>query len=338
VAWLRSPARLAFIGFVLLAGFVAILFVAPSNSTYIVLPDRVRAVDPLVEVGGGNDAEGPGGIFLVNVVVRRATLLERLLPAIHDGADIVPAEEVNPTGVSEEARRQANLREMTRSQQVAAAVALRAFGDRVTIREVGVRIDAVLPGRPAQGKLLEADIVVFADGRRVRSPEQLRDVLLSHRPGDEVRLRVRRGRRTLTVRVGTAPDPRDPTRAIMGVIIDQAADIELPRTVSIDTGGIGGPSAGLAFALDLLEELGRDVDHGRRVAVTGALRLDGRVVPVGGVKQKTIAVGRAGIGVFVVPAGENAVEARANADGVRVVPVRTFQQALQQLATITSGA
>jgi Lon-like protease len=124
---------------------------------------------------------------------------------------------------------------------------------------------------------------------------------------------------------------------MIGVIISQAADIQLPVNVKIDTDNVGGPSAGLAFALDLLEELGRDVDQGNRIAVTGALELDGTVGEVGGLKQKTIGVERAGIKVFLVPAGENAAEARRYADGIRIVPVTSFQQALRSLATLPSA-
>jgi PDZ domain-containing protein len=84
----------------------------------------------------------------------------------------------------------------------------------------------------------------------------------------------------------------------------------------------------------VLEELGRDVDDGMRVAVTGELELDGDVEPVGGLKQKTIGAKRSGVDVFLVPAGENAAEARRYAEGIRIVPVRNFQQALRALATL----
>jgi PDZ domain-containing protein len=122
---------------------------------------------------------------------------------------------------------------------------------------------------------------------------------------------------------------------VIGVIVTQNARIELPLSVSINAGSVGGPSAGLAFALDVLEQLGRDVDHGRRVAATGEIELDGSVQPIGGVKQKTIGVRKTGIRVFLVPAGENASEARRYADGLRIVPVKNFQQALRALATLS---
>jgi PDZ domain-containing protein len=134
--------------------------------------------------------------------------------------------------------------------------------------------------------------------------------------------------------VATTADPHRPRRPIVGIFVGQAATVQLPLSVKIDTGDVGGPSAGLAFALDILEQLGRDVDHGRRIAATGQIDFDGAIEPIGGVEQKTIGVRRAGIHVFLVPAGENAAEARKYAHGLRIVPVKSFQQALRALATL----
>ncbi|MBD0329492.1 MAG: PDZ domain-containing protein [Thermoleophilia bacterium] len=333
MAWLRSPVRLAAAALVVTALAAAALLLTPAGEVYIVLPDRARPVDPLIEIAD-LDAEGQSRIYFVNVVVRRATLLERWVPAIRDGADVVPAHAINPAGVSEAERRRRSLREMSRSQRIAAAVALRELGDDVRVTRTGARVEALMPGRPAAAKLRAGDVLLAVDGERVTTPEQLRGAIGRRRPGDSVTLRLRRGTRTLSVRVRLAENPREAGRAIIGVLVAQEADIDLPRRVEIDSGGIGGPSAGLAFALGLLEELGRDVDQGRRIAVTGALDLDGNVVSVGGVKQKTIGVREAGIDIFVVPAGENAAEARANADGVRIIPAKSFQQTLQTLATL----
>ena len=86
-------------------------------------------------------------------------------------------------------------------------------------------------------------------------------------------------------------------------------------TVRIDAGNVGGPSAGLAFALEVMEELGRDVVHGHRVAATGEIFPDGSVGPIGGIKQKTIGARQAHVDAFLVPAGENARDAKKHADG-----------------------
>ena len=84
----------------------------------------------------------------------------------------------------------------------------------------------------------------------------------------------------------------------------------------------------------MLEERGREVDRGQRIAATGELELDGDVPPVGGIKQKTIGARRSDVDVFLVPAGENAAEARRHAGDLRVIAVENFRQALRKLATL----
>ena len=326
---LFSPVRL-FVAGLLVAAVAVTVWIFPTES-YIFLPNRAHPVAPLVEVEGGKDPKN-GGIFFVDVLVRKATLIERLFPGLRKGATVVPAEQVRPPGVSESQRRNEELQEMQMSQQVAAAVALRELGYKVVAKPIGARIEFVDPEAPAAGKLLPGDVVTKAGGKPVKGPAGLRRAIRQNGTKQDVSLLVRRGDEEAEVGVRPAPGPQG--TPVIGVIVSQAADIKLPVDVEIDTKGVGGPSAGLAFALDLLEELGRDVDHGNRVAVTGALELDGTVGEIGGVKQKTIGVEREGIDVFLVPAGENAAEARRYADGIRIVPVTSFQQALRSLATL----
>ncbi|HYZ19056.1 MAG TPA: S16 family serine protease, partial [Gaiellaceae bacterium] len=184
------------------------------------------------------------------------------------------------------------------------------------------------------GKLQPEDVIVGVNGAPVRSPAELRRVLRTYGPGVTVRLAVRRGDKVRQIRVRTIADPRTRSRAIIGILVEDAAEIKLPLSVHINLGQVGGPSAGLAFALDVAEELGHDVDHGRKIAATGELRLDGSVGAVGGIKQKTIGARKAGAEIFVVPAGDNAVEARRYAGSLRIVPVNSFRQALRELATV----
>jgi Lon-like protease len=326
-----TPARLAAAGLVLL-GLVGFLLWATPTDSYIFLPNKTHAVEPLVDVEGGKPDDDGGGIYYVDVLVRKATLLERLWPGLRDGSTIVPASSVRPPGVSDEERRREELRAMDLSQDVAAAVALRELGYEVEANPIGVRVDTVDPSAPAFEQLERGDVILRVDGERVTTPPQLRRLIREREPGETVRLVVRRGGKQRQLEVRTiADDDGDP---IIGVLVDQAARIRLPIDVDIDSGGVGGPSAGLAFALDVMEELGRDVDKGNRVAVTGSIGLDGSVGEIGGMKQKAIAVARSNADVFLVPSGDNAQEARRYADGVRVIPVRTFQQALRALATL----
>jgi PDZ domain-containing protein len=326
---LISPVRL-FVAGLLVAGVAVALWILPTES-YIFLPNRAHAVAPLVEVEGGMDPKN-GGIYYVDVLVRKATLLEQLFPGLRDGSTVVPADQVRPPGVSDEQRRREELQEMRMSQRVAAAVALRELGLKVVAKPIGARIEFVDPEAPAAGKLFAGDVVTSTGGKPVTGPAGLRRAIRASGTERDVLLVVQRGDKRVQLRVRPVRGPQG--TPMIGVIVSQAADIKLPVDVEIDTDGVGGPSAGLAFALELLEELGRDVDHGNRVAVTGALELDGTVGEIGGIKQKTIGVERAGITIFLVPAGENAAEAQRYADGVRIVPVTSFQQALRRLATL----
>jgi Lon-like protease len=315
----------------------AVLYLAPSDE-YILLPDKAKPLEPLVHVQGEKPAAGPGGIYYVAVDVRKASLLEKAIPGLHDGATLVPAHEINPEGEPDRIRRQADLRDMARSQKYAAAVALRQLGYKIEIRNRGVLIDGVAEGFPAQGKLQAGDVVVALDGKPVHDTDDLTRLMAAKKPGDVVRLRYRRDGKLGALTLKTAANPQNRKRAFLGVAISDDAEVEkLPVEVKINLGNVGGPSAGLAFALDLLDELGRDVDHGKRVAATGEITLDGSIRPVGGLKQKTIGARRSKMDLFLVP-GENAAEARRYADGLRVIPVDSFQQALRELATATANA
>jgi PDZ domain-containing protein len=328
-----SPARLAGVVVGLLAAAALILYVVPS-SDYILLPDRAHPVAPLVRVQGGHDPKGPGGVYFVDVFERKASMLESLFPSIRSGATLVPAKLIVPPGVSDEQARRADLREMTISQRVAAAVALRRLGYPVVARPAGVIVGAVAPDSHAVGKVQPGDVITSVNGVSTLQISRLRRQLARVEPGAVVRLGMERGDKHVTASVRTVADPLDKKRALVGFTPDQAADIKLPLKVRIDAGNVGGPSAGLAFALEVMEELGRDVDHGLKVAATGQINLDGTVSPIGGVKQKTYGVRKTNADVFLVPAGENAREARRYAGGLRIVAVKTFPQALRALATL----
>jgi PDZ domain-containing protein len=318
---------------VLLAATVLILLNIQSND-YLLLPDIAHPVAPLVKVQGAHPQKGPGGIYFVDVIERRATEFERLFPWIHSDATLVPANLIVPPGTSTAAAEAADLREMQISQRVAAAVALRRLGYHVVVHPDGVIVNAVDLGTAAYRKLQVSDVIVAIDGKPTPTIASLRRILAPVKPGAVVQARIKRGSKTLTESLKTVNDPQEPGHALIGFEPAQAAQIKLPIKVSIDAQGIGGPSAGLAFALEVMQQLGRNVDRGHRIAATGEMELDGLVAPIGGVKQKIFDARRAKVDVFLVPAGDNARVARRYAGPVRIIPVRSFGQALQALATL----
>ena len=329
---MRFRLRYLVVPLVVAALAAAVLWAIPADG-YIYAPDRAKPLAAHVSVPGAHPT-GAGDVYYVDAFIKRASLLERILPFTRpDGSTLVPADNYLPQGVSARERERQVVQEMVRSTEIAPAVALSALGHNVHARATGVLVIGVIGGTPAVGKLQEGDVIVAVDGKPVRMPLELRAAIGRHRPGQRVRITVRRGDKTLRMTVGTVSVKEQPGRPIVGIQVDQAAKIELPVDVKIDIGRVGGPSAGLPFALEIARQLGRNVTHGCKVAATGELALDGSVLPVGAIKQKTIGVRRAGASIFLVPVGDNnAADARANAHGLRILAVNSFQQALRALA------
>jgi Lon-like protease len=329
---MRAPWRVITAGRLLVAGLLLLvatgaLWAIPSRE-YIFLPDRAHPVAPLVSVAGGREARDGGGIYFVDVIVRKASLLERLFGGLRDGATLHPASEIVPQGLNEGKERELERSEMRLSQQNAAAVAMRTLGPDLPPRASGARVYAVEKGLPAAGHLVPRDVIVAVDGAAVRSPEDVSRLMRGKPIGTRVVFTVHRGRATREVALRTVRAPQGSARGIVGILLDQAG-------VSFDARGVGGPSAGLAFALEILEQRGRDVDHGLRIAATGEIQLDGSVTSIGGVKQKTIGARQSHADAFLVPVdGDNAKVAKRYAHGLRIIPVKNFQQALQALATL----
>jgi PDZ domain-containing protein len=330
------PLHLALAGAILLVVVFLVLWEVPSGN-YLLLPDKAHPVAPLVSVAG-EKAGGKGGVYFVDVIEQRASLWDTLFPGLHQGSTLVPSSDIIAPGANEQTQEHADLAEMARSQQIAAAVALRALGYKVVAQPIGVLVDAAVQGSGAFGKLQPADLIVSLDGETTKTTTQLHTVLGRRKVGQVARVGVRRGSKVVIVKVKLTPSQGDAHFPALGVYVEQATHIKLPIKVTIDSGNIGGPSAGLAFGLEILQKLGRNVTHGYRVAATGQLLADGTVAPIGGVRQKIFGVRQADVDVFLVPAGDNFQVAKRYAGKVRVLAVHNFRQALRVLATLPPKA
>jgi PDZ domain-containing protein len=143
-------------------------------------------------------------------------------------------------------------------------------------------------------------------------------------------------------RVELMVSPDDPSRTIIGIVPADTRTVSLPFEVEIDTDQIGGPSAGLAFTLALIDELSPgELTGGIRVAATGTMSADESVGAIGALRQKTVAVRQSGAQVFLVPASqseEELAEARRVAGkGLRIVPVASLAEALAVLEELGGG-
>ncbi len=249
-------------------------------------------------------------------------------------------------------RREFNLQMMRTAEQEAQYVALTTLGFDVDITPGEVIVQDVLcktPGEagecaewfPSDEQIDPADRILEADGVALDSVDDLSAVLAGKEPGDTVDLRIDRpgdGESDVTVELSASPD--DPDRTIIGFIPFDTAAITLPFEVDIRTDDIGGPSAGLAFALAMIDELSPgDLTGLQEVAVTGTISLDGSVGAIGGLTQKVSAVQQNGIKVFLVPASQAELDdparlqrlSDAGRGEVEIIPVATLDEALAAL-------
>jgi PDZ domain-containing protein len=332
-SWTRGWRLVSLIAVSLLATVVvASLFVQVPY--YRLAPGKVRPVEQSIVVEGAPTFVSEGTIGYTTVSLGRATAFEALVGWIDPSVDVLP--EVEAIGDQDpEENRRLNLAAMTSSKQVASVVALRHLGHEVDMAGTGAVVVQVEPDTPAEDVLEVGDTVVAVDGSPVELAEDLGEALGGHAPGDVVELTVEAHTGgTRTERVTLAARDDDPDRAFLGVA-SQTRDIEflLPFTVDVDSGDVGGPSAGLAFTLGMVDVLTPgDLTGGLEVATTGTMGLDGSVGPIGGIRQKTLAVRASGADVFLVPEAEYD-EARRHAGDLDVVAVADLDAALAALAT-----
>jgi PDZ domain-containing protein len=310
------------------------LYLLRTPSDVIVLnPDHANPASKVVRVAGAprQPAGRDHGIYYLDVLVHRASLAESWLVRFERGATTVSARAYLPPG-GERQERRIDRAAIQESKKVAGYVALRALGKPVRLTGGGVRIGTVTFRAARQAGVRPGQVITAVDGRPVHTLEDLQTILARHGPGQVVAVEVRRRGGTRVLHVPLHADPAVPGRPLIGVTVSQVPyHIRLPLAVTIDTGNLGGPSAGLAFALQIYDAL----EHGkltrqRRVAVTGTIALNGGVGPIGGMRQKAISARDAKADILLVPP-QNAAEARRYAGGVPVVAVSSFRQALDAL-------
>lgn len=327
---------------------------------YVITPGVAQPVGRLVTVPRAVSHPVHGAILLADVFVSRVTALSYLFDTWRADAQILPAETLlGPATPASELVSQGYL-EMAQSQSAAKAAALTRLGYDVHAHEAGTVIYSVVQGSPAWKRLAVGQIVTAVDGQATPNACAFAQALASHRANDRIQLTVERSHvdaraavvpgpvahETLRLARWPASVPRPSTtpscpgigsksQGFLGVEAETQVDFADPVHVSVRTTSIGGPSAGLAMTLAIIDELssGR-VTGGRTVAATGTIAPTGAVGTVGGIPEKTIAVERAGATVFFVPAAQVATARRKATPSLRVFGVRTLTQALSDLASL----
>lgn len=321
----------------LAAACVGLAFVPTGEVAYA--PNAPINLEGRIVVDGRSAEPLQGRMYLVGVTERRVNLLQRMLLDVSDpDVDFGP----EPRGRTDGAPAPADVRSMDSAKQVAAGIAFDLAGQPVTWSGSGATVAAVASNGPARNALERGDIIVRVNDTAVDTSVEASRIINALPPGSRVRLGVQRaGSRVRAVVTTVEPRSEDANRrSEIGVeLATIGLRVGLPRNVTIDSGSVVGPSAGLAFALYLVDSLSEDdLLRGRNVVVTGSLAPDGSVLAVGRIRQKAIASQAARHDVMVVPAvnareATDAVAERCTDGGCMVVvPVRSVKDAIEMLS------
>jgi PDZ domain-containing protein len=296
---------------------------------------------PIIEVEGAATYPTDGSLQLTTVAVTSASARMDLLTAMQGWIDpdkaVVPRDIVYPGNPTSEEARQQNAAVFSSSQELASVAALRYLGYDVPAQADQVVVREVLEDGAASGVLEPDDVILEVDGQAVATPADVVDAVSSQEPGDPVEMTVLRGDTTRQLDVPTAESEVDPDRAAIGVVVAPAW--ELPLEVSIDVPGqIGGSSAGLVFALGIVDTLtpGQLV-QGTDVAGTGEITPEGDVGAISGVQQKIAAARDEGAAIFLAPSDNCGGVLDADPGDMLVVPVDSLSAAVDALSDFVAG-
>jgi PDZ domain-containing protein len=318
-----------------------VVFASLYHVDYVVeAPGTALPVSSSISVEGAEAFPPDGQVNLTTVTISpdSITLIQYLAAQFDSAVEVLDRDEVFGTGTPEEVR-EFNRFLMQDSQEKAVRVALGYLGIDTFVPK-GVLVYEVIEGTPASEALAAEDVIVAVDGMEVASIEALTGIVGTHQPGDVVELSIATSDESgqlgepvqVDVELAENPDTGGPMVGVRADTFVVASD--LPIDVEITTGEIGGPSAGLAMTLAVLDVLTPgELTGGANVAVTGTIGLDGSIGPIGGIEQKAHAVRRAGIDIFVVPADQVAEIGDVGAD-MTVIGVRTLDDAVTALGEL----
>lgn len=341
--WSRRRRWLTSIGF-LLAIVVITLGLVVRLPYYVMSPGSSRPTESLISVSGAQTYETGGAVDFLTVSLRQATPIEAFAAWVNPDLDLTPEEDILGKQTPDQ-NRDLNLRMMSDSKDAAQYQALTRLGYIVESKGTGAVVASVLDSGPSVNALVPGDVIVRVNGQQISFSQELINVISATAPGSTITLDVEPFDSTIDgarpareVQIVLGARESDPTKGFLGVsTFTRDLSFKYPVQISIDSGRVGGPSAGLAFTLGILDVMTPgSLTGGLKVSATGTMAIDGTVGPIGGIHQKVMASRRAGVDLMLVPASE-VDEARKYAGDLRIEPVESLTQALEVLTTVGGG-
>jgi PDZ domain-containing protein len=339
VATLPRPPRWPYVlsASFLVAGLAVVLLWPVKLPYYAISPGPVEDVADLITVTDAETFESDGKFYLLTVGLREVNAFEWVEARFFDSrVDLLDRDVVRPPGVSQEQVTRTNLEAMNESIDTAIFVALERLGYDVTFIGQGVEVLQVVEGTPAFGVIEVGDRFDVIAGKTITTADEAGEWIRTFAIGDTITLEGTRGEEPISLEITLAAHPDVEGAPMVGVLFDTVnLDLDLPIDVTVDSRNIGGPSAGMTYALTIIDVLTPgDLTKGHVIAGTGTIRFDETVGAIGGVRQKVFAARAVGAEIIFVPQDNYADALTAAGDGVLIVPITTLQEALDYLEAL----
>jgi len=290
---------------------------------------------PLITIGGHKTYPTSGNLNMVTVSYEggpgvNVNIFQALRAWLDPSQAVVPEGELFPPGQSAQQTEQQDTEQMASSQETATAA---AFTELHIPYQTQVVVMETVPGLPANTVLKAGDQILAVDGKPVTGQSDLSTLITAHPAGSVLQLTVLRAGNTLHLAVKSQNVDGAP---VIGVQVQE--EYKFPFNVKISVGAIGGPSAGMMFALGIIDKLTpMNLTGGKFIAGTGEITPSGQVQPIGGIQQKMVGARDAGATIFLTPASNCSDTVGAVPAGLRIVKVSTLTQAIDDLEAIKAG-
>ena len=335
--------------FVLVVVLIAAVFLVPVNAvieapgpTWNVLDNGKSADQDVLKVSGTETYPTEGALRMTTVSVSGCpgypvTTADLIAAWISSDRRIVDRNEVCPQDQSAQQVEETGKAQMTASQDSAVIAALIETGMagamHLTVTEV---IEQQTSTEIQAGDVLETITPEGGEATTITSFSQLRELMTTIPEGTRVTLGVNRGEQQTTAALTTIAPQEGTTGSLLGLSLKISVDSTVEASFGLSD--VGGPSAGMMFALGVVDEITPgSLTGGKDISGTGTINMDGQVGPIGGIQQKMAGARNSGSRFFLAPAS-NCDEVRGHEpEGMQVFAVSTLHEAVTATEAITSG-
>lgn len=321
------------LGGLLLAGLLSVV------AWNVELPYIAYSVGPVTDVTNSIAAEGvetyrtSGELLMLTVITQNVNVFEAVIALFDPTIDLYERQAVRTPGETDEEYRSRVLQQMDDSNFRSIVVALNELG--YEMEPIEVVINGLVDGVPAAAVLQLGDTIIEVQGTAVTSIAEIASLVRDLPVGEVISVTVRREAEELDLRFELAEREDEPGVAMIGVMLGEI--VEAPFELSIRTGNVGGPSAGMIHTLAIIEALTEgQLTNGHVIAGTGTVNPDGTVGAIGGVRQKVVAAEAAGASYILVPVDNYESALTAQRERIEIIPIASIDEALEFLANLAS--